>query len=115
MPANYVAESATPLLLRPREFRANAWDLVTLKQAVREQAARYAEIKVPTVVFHGSADTTVSLEIHARPFVATVPHARLIELPNVGHMVQNAVPDLVTREIEAMIASADTKPKSAMR
>jgi hypothetical protein len=30
-------------------------------------------------------------------------------------MVQNAAPDLVVSEIEAMIAAADTKPKAAMR
>ena len=44
MPDGFVRDSATPLLLRPREFIANAHDLVTLKEAVREQAPRYAEI-----------------------------------------------------------------------
>ncbi|NVN88067.1 MAG: alpha/beta hydrolase [Rhodopseudomonas sp.] len=115
MPEGYVETTATPLLLRPREFLANAWDLVTLKPAVREQSSRYADIKVPTVVIHGDADTTVSLRIHSRPFAATVPNAKLIVLQNVGHMVQNAAPDLVQREIEAMIAPSDTKPISAMR
>ena len=43
MPAGFVDNSATPLLLRPREFLANAWDLVTLKAAVAEQAPRYGE------------------------------------------------------------------------
>ena len=37
-----VSNTATPLLLRPREFLANARDLVTLKAAVVEQAPRYA-------------------------------------------------------------------------
>jgi pimeloyl-ACP methyl ester carboxylesterase len=31
-----------------------------------------------------------------------VPGAKLIVLPNVGHMVQNAAPELVMREIDAM-------------
>jgi pimeloyl-ACP methyl ester carboxylesterase len=115
MPDNYVDDSATPLLLRPREFLANAWDLVTLKPAVAAQATRYADINVPTVLIHGDADKTVSVDIHSRRFAATVPGAKLIVLPNVGHMVQNAAPDLVVSEIEAMIASADTKPKAAMR
>jgi pimeloyl-ACP methyl ester carboxylesterase len=115
MPDNYVEDSATPLLLRPPEFLANAWDLVTLKPAVAAQATRYADIKVPTVVIHGDADKTVSVDIHSRRFAATVPGAKLIVLPNVGHMVQNAAPDLVVSEIEAMIAAADTKPKAAMR
>ena len=47
-------------------------------------------------------------------FAAAVPHAKLIVLPNVGHMVQNAAPDLVVREIEALIA-AQAAPTAALR
>jgi pimeloyl-ACP methyl ester carboxylesterase len=104
MPQDYVGNTATPLLLRPREFLANAWDLVTLKEAVREQAPRYPDIKAPVVVISGDMDKTVSPNIHSRPFAAAVPNAKLILLPDVGHMVQNAAPELVVREIEAMIA-----------
>jgi len=103
MPENYIGNTATPLLLRPREFLANARDLVTLKAAVREQAPRYAEIRVPTVIISGDVDKTVSTNIHSRPLAATVPDAKLIVLPGLGHMVQNAVPDLVMREIDAMV------------
>jgi pimeloyl-ACP methyl ester carboxylesterase len=104
MPGGFVQTSATPLLLRPREFLANARDLVTLKAAVAEQAPRYAEIKAPVVVISGDgADKTVSTNIHSRPFASTVPNARLIVLPGVGHMVQNAAPERVMAEIEAMI------------
>src|SRR3954463_1169610 len=49
MPPGFIKASATPLLLRPRELLANAWDLVTLKAAVAEQAPRYANIKAPVV------------------------------------------------------------------
>jgi pimeloyl-ACP methyl ester carboxylesterase len=103
MPEGYVKETATSLLLRPREFLANARDLVTLKQAVIEQSPRYAEIKMPVTVIAGDVDKTVSTDIHARPFTATVPNARLIVLSGVGHMIQNAAPDLVVTEIAAMI------------
>jgi pimeloyl-ACP methyl ester carboxylesterase len=115
MPGGYVQQTATPLVLRPRTFLANAWDLVTLKAAVSEQAPRYGEIKVPTVVISGDADTTVSPQIHSRRFAATVPDARLIILPDVGHMVQNAAPDVVVREIEGIMTKADARPKAAMR
>jgi pimeloyl-ACP methyl ester carboxylesterase len=103
MPDGFVGNTATPLLLRPREFLANAHDLVTLKAAVAEQAPRYADISVPTVVIAGEIDKTVSTNIHSRPFARTVPSAKLIVLPNVGHMVQYAAPDLVIAEIDAMI------------
>jgi pimeloyl-ACP methyl ester carboxylesterase len=102
MPENFISNTATPLLLRPREFLANARDLVTLKAAVKEQAPRYAEIKAPTVVISGDADKTVSTNIHSRPFAAALPDAKLIVLPGVGHMVQNAAPELVISEIETM-------------
>lgn len=104
MPDDFVANTATPLLLRPREFLANARDLVRLKQAVTEQAPRYPEISAPTVVIAGDVDKTVSTNIHSRPFATAVPNAKLIVLPGVGHMVQNAAPDLVIREIEGLIA-----------
>ena len=103
MPTNFVESTATLLLLRPREFLANAQDLVTLKAAVAEQAPRYGNIRVPVVVITGDADKTVSPTIHSRPFAAALPDAKLIVLPGVGHIVQNAAPELVAREIDAMI------------
>jgi hypothetical protein len=66
-------------------------------------------------VITGTSDTIVSPEIHSLHFAKTVPGAKLIVLPNVGHMVQNAAPDLIIGEIESMIAASDTKPKSASR
>ena len=103
MPDGFVGDTATALLLRPREFLANARDIVTLRAAVEEQAPRYGDIRVPTVVISGEIDKTVTTNIHSRPFAKAVPNAKLIVLPDVGHMVQNAAPELVISEIEAMI------------
>jgi pimeloyl-ACP methyl ester carboxylesterase len=103
MPDGFVKDTATTLLLRPREFLANARDLITLKQAVSEQAPRYGEIRVPVTIISGDVDKTVSTNIHSRPFAAAVPCSRLIVLSGVGHMIQNAAPDIVVTEIEAMI------------
>jgi len=103
MPQNFVTDTATPLLLRPREFLANARDLVTLKAAVGEQAPRYGEIRAPVVVISGDVDKTVTTSIHSRPFARAVSDAKLIVLPEVGHMVQYAAPELVIAEVDAMI------------
>jgi pimeloyl-ACP methyl ester carboxylesterase len=108
MPGDFVTSTATLLLLRPREFLANARDLVTLKAAVAQQAARYSAITAPITILSGDVDKTVSTNIHSRPLAAAAPNARLIVLPGIGHMVQNAVPDLVTSEIEAMLGSHAT-------
>ncbi|WP_050403712.1 alpha/beta fold hydrolase [Bradyrhizobium embrapense] len=102
MPDDFVRDSETLLLLRPREFIANARDLVTLKAAMVEQAPRYAEITAPLSIIAGDVDATVTTRIHSRPLAATAPNAKLIVLPGVGHMVQYAAPDLVVSEIEAM-------------
>jgi pimeloyl-ACP methyl ester carboxylesterase len=106
MPDGYISDTATMLLLRPREFLANAYDLASLKSAVAEQAPRYAGIKAPVTIISGDgSDKTVSTHIHSQPLAATAPNAKLIVLPGVGHMVQNAAPDRVIDEIEAMIAA----------
>jgi pimeloyl-ACP methyl ester carboxylesterase len=102
-PDDFVRNTATTLLLRPRTFLANAQDLVTLKEAVMEQAPRYGEIAAPVVVITGDADKSVSPNIHSRPLATAVPDAKLIVLPGVGHMVQQAAPERVIAEIGAMI------------
>jgi pimeloyl-ACP methyl ester carboxylesterase len=109
MPDGFVNDTATRLLLRPREFLANAWDLVTLRAAMAEQSPRYADIAAPITIIAGDIDKTVSTHIHSQPLAKTAPNARLIVLPGVGHMIQYAAPDLVIAEIEAMagrVASA---------
>ncbi|MBR0755552.1 alpha/beta hydrolase [Bradyrhizobium jicamae] len=109
MPDDFVGSSATQLLLRPREFIANARDLVTLKAAVAGQSPRYAEITAPITIIIGDIDKTVSTNIHSRPLAATAPNVKLIVLPGMGHMVQYAATDLVVAEIEAMARSLSGK------
>ena len=104
MPDGFVKDTATRLLLRPREFVANAMDLVTLRAAMAEQAPRYAEISAPITIISGGVgvDKTVSTHIHSQPLAKTAQNVKLIVLPEVGHMIQYAAPDLVIAEIEAM-------------
>jgi pimeloyl-ACP methyl ester carboxylesterase len=105
MPKDFVKDSATRLLLRPREFVANAWDLVTLRAAMAEQAPRYGTITAPITIIAGGVDKTVSTHIHSQPLARTAVNTKLIVLNGVGHMIQYAATDLVIAEIEAM---ADT-------
>jgi pimeloyl-ACP methyl ester carboxylesterase len=105
MPASFVKDTATRLLLRPREFVVNAWDLVTLRAAMAEQAPRYGDITVPVSIIAGDADKTVSTHIHSQPLAKTAKNTRLTVLPGVGHMIQYAAPDLVVAEVEAMAAA----------
>lgn len=113
MPQDFVGNTATPLLLRPREFLANARDLVTLKAAVAEQAPRYENITAPTVIISGEVDKTVSINRHSRPFAQAVRGVKLIVLPDVGHMVQYAASELVMSEIDAMIGRSAQRAAAA--
>jgi len=113
MPASFVKDSATRLLLRPREFIANAWDLVSLRAAMAEQAPRYGSITVPITIIAGDVDKTVSTHIHSQPLAKTAPNAKLIVLKGVGHMIQYAAPDLVVAEIEAMAESLTQSVEAA--
>ncbi len=112
MPDDFVKDSATRLVLRPREFLANAWDLVSLRAAMAEQAPRYATLSLPISIIAGDADKTVSTHIHSQPLARTAQNTRLTVLPGVGHMIQYAAADLVISEIETM-AGALTQSTAA--
>jgi pimeloyl-ACP methyl ester carboxylesterase len=105
-PADYVRRAAIRLLLRPSAFIANAQDIAVLKEFVTAQASRYREIGAPTIILTGSADSTVSPDVHARAIAAAVPDARLMVLAGVGHMPHHADPDAVV----AAVAQLEVRP-----
>lgn len=104
MPEGYVDAAAVRMVLRPRVFLNNAWDLTTLKAEMVKQAPEYPSIEVPVTIVTGDADKTVSTDIHSRPFAAAVSQTKLVVLPNGGHMPQVYAVDVVASEIEAMVA-----------
>lgn len=104
MPEGYVETTAVRMVLRPRVFLNNAWDLTTLKAEMVKQSPKYPAIKVPVTIIAGDADNTVSTDIHSRPFAAAVPQTKLVVLPKGGHMPQVQAPELIVAEIEAMEA-----------
>lgn len=105
-PADYVRRAAIRLLFRPSTFIANAQDIAVLKGFVTAQARRYREIGAPTVILTGSADTTVSPQIHARALAAAVPDARLIVLAGVGHMPHHADADAIVAAVAQLPAGS---------
>ena len=113
MPEGFVKDTTTRLLLRPREFVANATDLTTLRAAMAEQAPRYGKISAPITIIAGGVDKTVSTHIHSLPLAKTAQNTKLIVLPGVGHMIQYAAPDLVIAEVEAMIGAITGTAASA--
>jgi pimeloyl-ACP methyl ester carboxylesterase len=63
--------------------------------------ATAARVGTPTLVVWGERDRLISVR-KARRTVATVPRARLLRLPDVGHVAQMETPALVARAILGM-------------
>ena len=103
-PHRYVKRTAALLLLRPATFLANARDVADLRVFHANEAGRYATLAVPTVIMTGDRDMVVAPRRHALAFAATVPQAKLVVLPGIGHMLHHVAAERVVDEIEALIA-----------
>lgn len=103
-PPNYIERTEAKLLLRPKEFVANAEDLVDLKAFLRAQAPRYGAIRVPTTIITADEDDIVSPVIHARPLHNQVAGSKLVVLKGAGHMTHWTETARVVSEIEAVAA-----------
>jgi pimeloyl-ACP methyl ester carboxylesterase len=104
-PPDYNARTGVAMLLRPREFIANAQDLAVLKEFVRAQSSRYGDIKVPVEIIAGDKDPVVYTDIHSRAIAQQIPQAKLTILPGVGHMVQYAATDKAVQAIDQIAAT----------
>jgi pimeloyl-ACP methyl ester carboxylesterase len=107
-PPSYAQRAAIPLVLRPRNFIANARDVSGLLAVVTVQAPRYGEIKAPTVIITGDRDTVVPPEIHSRALAAALPHSRLVVLEGIGHMPHHVAADAVVAAIDELVEAART-------
>ncbi len=105
-PPDYGARTALAMLLRPREFMANAQDLSGLKEFVRAQAPRYGALKMPVAIIAGDKDPVVRTDVHSRAIARQVPQATLTVLPGVGHMVHHVAPDSVIQAVDEVAAHA---------
>ena len=103
-PRDYLKRSAARLLLRPATFLANSRDMADLKSHLEPQPPRYRELSIPTLVMSGSSDFVVAPQLHAVPFATAVPHAKLVILPGIGHMLHHVAAERVLAEIEALAA-----------
>ena len=98
--ADYVERVGAKLVLRPREFSANAFDVANLYRFVKQQSPRYAELKIPVGIVSGDTDSIVSIDIHSRTIAAAVPQSKLVMLPGVGHMPHHVAVETVANLIE---------------
>ena len=103
-PRAYLSRTAALLLFRPATFLANARDVADLKENLAVLAPRYPTIAAPIVIMAGTRDMVVPPRPHARAFADAVPHAKLVMLPGVGHMLHHVAAERIVAEIEAIAA-----------
>lgn len=77
-------------------MRWSAWD-------------RLPEVKVPTLVVHGDADPLVPYA-NGVAIAGRIPGARLVTLPNVGHMVPMEAPERLYQEVHAFLGEEGSAP-----
>ena len=100
MPRGYAQHIGAPLSLTRAALRANARHRATLKSEIRAMIPRYDALDLPVEIVHGTADTTVSIALHAEEMVAQVPTARLTRLEGIGHMPHHVAADDVAAAVD---------------
>ncbi|RYH02760.1 alpha/beta hydrolase [Salipiger sp. IMCC34102] len=105
-PEGYADFIGAPLTLRLDSFRANVRQVNTLRPHVVEMERRYPQLTLPIEIVHGTADTTVPIDIHSDEIVKLVPTANLTRLEGVGHMPHHVAPDVATAAIDRAAARA---------
>jgi len=68
-------------------------------------AARYGEIRCPTVVIHGVHDPLIRLA-HAERLAAAIPRAELLPIPRCGHFPQEEAPMVLGPALRSFVDRA---------
>jgi pimeloyl-ACP methyl ester carboxylesterase len=98
------AEVMSQMMPRPSQFGAFADENVEFAKGLNQQSPLYKDIDIPAVIIAGDSDQIAVPEKEALRLAKAIPHAKLITLPGVGHMVHYARPDAVTEAIRRMVA-----------
>ena len=101
-PENYYERSGLALLFRAKDFKANASDIAHLKDEIKKQQGRYGEIDLPVAILTGTADTTVSPDIHSKTLAKQIDGAALTLLPDTGHALHHAETAQIIEAINAI-------------
>ncbi len=105
-PRGYLEHVGAPLTVRASSLRNNGQQVLRLKAALQQLSPRYRSLRIPVEIIHGTADTTVGIDIHARPMATLIPGARVTALPGVGHMPHHANPQATLAAIDRAAARA---------
>lgn len=98
IPSGY-REATHALWLRPGQFKANREDILAFSPAAKHISVRYKEIQNPVVIVVGDKDP-FGVKEQAIRLKKDIPHAELVILPEVAHMIPQNHPKLVVDILE---------------
>lgn len=98
-PIGYLDHVGVNMSVRYKNFVENARQLTTLHPQVLAQSKLYQNLSMPIELIHGTADTSVPIQVHAKEFIKLVPHANLVPIEGMGHGAHQ----LSIKEIEAAV------------
>jgi pimeloyl-ACP methyl ester carboxylesterase len=99
---HYAERSAVKLVLRPRQFLANARDVANLFDHFVRSAPHYRSIDVPTVIVTGTDDDIVIFRNHSIALAEDIEHADLVCLDAIGHKPDYAANSVCVAAIEKL-------------
>ena len=99
VPDGYIDYFGAPLAVRQVTFRANVRQVNTLRPHVVEMVNDYPRLTLPIEIIHGTADTTVPIDVHPEQLIKIVPSANLTPLIGRGHMPHHADPEAAVAAI----------------
>lgn len=90
VPEGYLDHMGVELSKATVTLQATTQQVNFLKPHVVEMQKRYGGLTIPIELVHGTADTTVPINVHARVLASQAPNANLTALEGVGHMPHHA-------------------------
>jgi len=105
MPAKLSPDAGVQVRVRDLIEKQNPAGLIGALKAMAERpdsTPLLSGFKLPLVGVHGLADELIPVE-RAREAKVLVPHARLVELPGVGHMPMMEVPEEVAEALKLLL------------
>lgn len=87
-------------LSRPGHIGAAAGDAAQMISTAASHSQRYGELKMPVAIVAGTADDIVDFKANAERLHRGIAGSKLTLVPNTGHMVHHADPDLIAHIVE---------------
>lgn len=101
VPSDY-QKATLSLWLRPKHFRANRADVLAFVPTAKQISNDYHKIQLPVVIAVGEDDPFGTVE-QAKRLKQDIPHADLVILPQIAHMIPQNHPQVVIDMVEKLV------------